>query len=105
VSCLNNGIIHHIGYNVVENGEDDFTWQLLETPNMTYVSDSLVQDLLAVGSIDVNRRAMPDKAGFFGPANEYMFIGPATFVNYGGGVLRSCLLCGDEETDTATRQG
>ena len=105
VSCLDNGVVHHIGHAVVENGQDDFTWGLLESPNMTYVSQSLVQDLLAVGSTVPGQLADPSKAGFFGPATEYMLIGPATFINYGGGVLRSCLQCGDELTNTGVRQG
>ena len=105
VSCLDNGVVHHLNYNVVENGMDDFTWALLETPNMSFVSESLVQNLLAVGSIEPGGRAVPGKAGFFGPANEYMHFGPATFVNYGGGVLRSCFQCGDELTGTGVRQG
>ena len=105
VSCNDNGNIHHINYNLVENGDDDFTWHLLETPNMTFVQESLVQNLLAVGSINPNGLKPGDAGGFFGPANEFMMFGPATFVNYGGGVLRSCLDCGDELTDVAERQG
>jgi hypothetical protein len=63
---------------------------------------SLVQHLLAVGSTNPATPKDAEFAGFFGPATEFMLVGPATFVNYGGGVLRSCLECGEEEVRAAS---
>lgn len=96
----NNGDLHHVGANLVENGGADQLWFKLKS--IAFAEDKPhIVDGLFVAHTDPN--VVVNKVGLFGPQDEYWHVEGATFVNYkDSGAIAACAGC---DSDQFMKQG
>ena len=90
--------LHHRHHKLVDNGNSDLSWEMLEAVDFASSAVPHVQDCLFVATpnpaVRPFRNSRGRKVGLWSPQDEYFNIDGATFVNYGdNGAIAGCNEC------------